>query len=565
MSERQTNLLWMIWAVIGPLSFIVVYITNPPVMNGSFLAIMTMAGLLIVSALSYFRVRGTDIIVLQGISIAVFLIFGLFVEMALTQISILIYMLSKRLSREQHYKFPINSLMFLFVSIVSALIYFWLGGDIGMTQNSRTLDFIPILGYVLASFGSNQLFLYGLRWFLIKDRRFFGKDLFWELITIILMMPVGIILYILFFDMGIYGILIIAIPVMTLSIIFRMMNRSYEVNQLLQRSNQIGQQLTEKLEVNQITNLFFQSITKILRVDYLYIIDIDDQGKFSLVQLYEKSPNAVKGGQIKSSSGISWKVGYTGGSYRADKRKQWRHLSKGFLPRTAESVLSVPMRRNNEVVGVITAASESKYVYEKHHLMVLEIMANFLGVAIENARNYEKTKQESERCPLTNLYNYRYFANLLEGHFRNLTADEPFSIIMIDLDFFKRINDTYGHETGNQVLREVAKRLMQIVGQGGTVARYGGEEFVVYLPNAEWGDAFEMAEDIRYRISEEPFLTVSSLEYEEKEWIHLTASIGISTAPEQGEDSVTLIRNADRAMYSGAKKKGRNRVATYTG
>ncbi len=135
---------------------------------------------------------------------------------------------------------------------------------------------------------------------------------------------------------------------------------------------------------------------------------------------------------------------------------------------------------------------------------------------------------------------------------------------MIDIDHFKIINDTYGHENGNVVLKGIAARLKSITHEFGTVARYGGEEFVVLLPETDSSQCIEWAENLRLAISEEPFF-IKAAQDKQHLPVNVTASIGVATAPVHAMDALGLIRNADRAMYSGAKQKGRNRVAAYVG
>lgn len=211
-------------------------------------------------------------------------------------------------------------------------------------------------------------------------------------------------------------------------------------------------------------------------------------------------------------------------------------------------------------------ASKRKRAYEKSQLMIVDILCSYLAVAIENAKHYELTKIQSERCALTKLYNYRYFENLLNEEFEKLYRFErkELSLIILDIDHFKEVNDTYGHQSGNEILFELATRLTKLVGTCGTVARYGGEEFVVLLPEISKVEAFQMAELIRQTIADTPFTVTESLDHDKtRQQVTITASIGVATAPEDAEDSLALIRHADRALYVGAKRAGRNRVAEY--
>lgn len=565
MKLKVQKTIWLTWLIVLPITIALVYIIFPPHVHVHWIDILSLAFLMIVISFFYFQVRGTDIIVFQGISLAIFLLFGLFTEMMLMQLAILTFILSKRLRYEEWYRYPVNSLMFLCVSVISGSFYYLINGKIGLLHSNEYPHLMPILGYSFMVFLTNHLFLYLFRRIVLNTGKFASKDMIWEGITTALLMPIGIVLYVMYSELGTLAIYFIAVPAVTLSVIFRLVNSSYKTNVLLQKTSEIGQQLTEKLDVENSIDLFFDQLGKMFDPDFAYILDLDSKGRLHILRLFEKEPGSIYRHPDLSPEGISKRVGRVGRSFHANSRKQWRHLSKGFLPFSTQSIISVPMKRSNKVIGVITVASKTKRAYQSHQLKVLEILANFLAVAIENANNYKKTKDQSERCPLTNLYNYRFFTNLLESHF-NTHKDQPFSIVMMDLDHFKNVNDQYGHESGNKVLCQVADVLVDSVGDTGTVARYGGEEFIIFLPDRDGKQALEIAEKIRMRISNEVFL-VDQLkgDLQHQKSIHVTASIGVATAPNQGEDPLSLIRNADRAMYTGAKQKGRNRVAAYVG
>ncbi|HET7616225.1 MAG TPA: sensor domain-containing diguanylate cyclase, partial [Bacillales bacterium] len=366
-------------------------------------------------------------------------------------------------------------------------------------------------------------------------------------------------------ELGAAAILFVGIPFISLSVMLRLYHSSEKINNLLQKTNGIGRQLSERLEVKGTLAVFVDKLTEIFPVDVAYILDADpsDMRRMEILCVFEKNKGSLpEKTHLQKNEGISGRVLKTGAGLRFFSRKQWYHLSQGFLPKNMQSIISVPMRRNQEITGIITLASKRKHVYEKHHLMVLEILANFLAVAVENARNYEETKNRSERDALTNLYNYRFFMDLLDSMYEKASPPFPFSILLIDLDHFKKINDTYGHDAGNQVLCQFAERLIHLIDERGVVARYGGEEFVVILKNTNQEECLAIAEEVCGAIAEQPFFSKEGFR-EQK--ICVTASIGVATAPDHGEDALSLIRNADRAMYTGAKQQGRNRVASYIG
>ncbi|TLS39225.1 GGDEF domain-containing protein [Pseudalkalibacillus caeni] len=567
MTKTKQKALWIIWLIIWPLAIVLTYQFTEHNIQGNILDILALTVLMGVVALLPINVKGTNLFFIQGISMAVFFRYGLFIELILTQVSVLILLLNLQVSRKEHHRYPLNFLMFLFVSVASGIVYYLLGGDTGsMNQNSYP-NLIPMFGYAVSTIFSNQIFLYLLQKFLNKNKsyRFFDRGLYWEALTNVFILPVGLILYMLHSLIGTLAIIYVGIPFVLVAFMLRLYYYTQKVNDLLQKTSEIGQQLTQRLETDDVLELFLESVTKMFPVDYAYILDAEGVSNLKMVKKFEREEGTLpQKGSFASNEGISARVWRSGRSRLYVKRSQWRSLSKGLLPLSANSVISVPTKRNNETVGIITLASNNVRAYEKHHLMVLQILANYLGVARNNAKNYEETKKRSERCPLTNLYNFRYFQTLLELKYSQYIGT-PFSVILLDLDHFKKVNDTFGHQSGNDVLCQVADRLAKEVGDRGTVARYGGEEFVILLNNANHMMAVDIAEDIRCSIADHSFDIYNDLENGKRQVIYVTASIGVATAPDQGEDPITLLRNADRAMYTGAKQQGRNKVASYVG
>jgi diguanylate cyclase (GGDEF)-like protein len=458
--------------------------------------------------------------------------------------------------------------MFLLGSIASGLVYYRLGGETGLYEIGNFPQIAPIIGYALTFFITNHIFLY-LRDVIVyrENVSFWGKDMWWELITTCIVLPFGLILYILYAQIGTAAIFFVGFPFISISLMIRLYHSSEKINNLLHQTSEVGHQLTERLYVDDTVNLFVNRISKMFNVDYLYILDTEKNNEnFSILRYIENGsvvePKMKWLSKINSVSGEAFKQG---NSVIYKKRSQWSDRTIGFLPESVESIISIPMQRNQKIVGVITLASNQQRVFEKHHVTILEILANSLAVAIENAKNYEDTKRQSERCGLTQLYNYRYFETILDQAFTKYKKmKEEFSIILLDLDHFKSVNDNYGHQSGNEVLCQLATRLNMVIGDAGTVARYGGEEFVILLPGTGKEKCYKVAETIRKTIANKPFIVQDDLKSNPKPYsIKVTASIGIATAPEQGDDAMSLIRHADRAMYTGAKQQGRNKVAVY--
>lgn len=197
----------------------------------------------------------------------------------------------------------------------------------------------------------------------------------------------------------------------------------------------------------------------------------------------------------------------------------------------------------NEFRFLETLLRTTSYLYQ--NLLLMEQL-RFLFVRAE---------KEAITDPLTDLFNYRYFMQQLN---REISRDQRhksvFSIIMIDIDFFKNYNDTFGHQAGDLILQRIAKEMMENTRVSDIVCRYGGEEFVIISPELEKKEALQMAEKIRHIVENMKFPSL-----QEGASGNLTISSGVASFPEDGETAFRLIQNADKALYR-AKETGRNKV-----
>ena len=179
------------------------------------------------------------------------------------------------------------------------------------------------------------------------------------------------------------------------------------------------------------------------------------------------------------------------------------------------------------------------------------------ALAIGNRRLLAALHGQATTDPRTGLANSRAFDEALEAALAKRTGSQTVSVLMLDIDHFKRFNDRHGHPAGDEALRAFAAVLRACMRDGDLAARYGGEEFAVMLPGADEGIVPAIAERIRARIE----ATIISLSAGVTD--HITVSIGIASAPEHGVDRVTLLRLADEALYR-AKDNGRNQVVRVT-
>lgn len=216
----------------------------------------------------------------------------------------------------------------------------------------------------------------------------------------------------------------------------------------------------------------------------------------------------------------------------------------------------IPLSFEGTTLGLLYVERAEDDGLTESDLTMLSTAARGASARLINAQLYEKTRLLAITDPITELYNYRFYQEQVASHLRQAQlSGEPFALLMIDLDYFKQCNDTYGHVTGDAVLRQVATLLKESCRERDLCFRYGGEEFTIILPGVGGETASRVAERVRTRIREEQFLTSSGRPIE----MSMSVSIGVASYPEDGLTDVDMILAADRNMYR-AKALGRNRV-----
>ncbi|WP_223638262.1 sensor domain-containing diguanylate cyclase [Planococcus sp. 4-30] len=560
----RKKILWCLWAIIVPAGLVLVYHFFPPSVADPW-NLLAYVLFFVLMSLMPMNINGASTFLVQWVTVALFLKYGLFIEMLVSQASMLIVLYRIRTNEEQSLRIPFNSLMFFLVSLIAGLAYIGAGGQIGSLELSHVIVYGLI--FQVVSVVSNQV-IYKLYDYTTGNRsKFFSIDAIWDFALMLVIFPFAVSLYIFESHIGVPALVLLGVPFFIMAAVMKRYTSSEQVNIDLKRAGAIGHQLADRLETDEVLDQFVVQVAKMFKVEYAYVIDYRD-GQQQMLRIYENNQlQPRKIASIPYNKGIAGRVIITNEAYIYDEKSQWRDLNTGNLPKDTESLMATPIARNNKTEGVLVLASRKRYAFTKHQLQILEILSTYFAVSLEKTSYMQKVIAKSERCGLTKLYNYRYLDESLESciadmHKGNL---EQLSLIMMDIDHFKSINDRYGHQSGNDILVQLAAILTEEIGEEGTIARYGGEEFVVLLADYSKDLAMLLAENLRRRIEKHEFLIESDLGDDRgKQIVHITLSIGVSTAPEDSDEGMSLIRNADRALYIGAKQAGRNKVAAYS-
>jgi diguanylate cyclase (GGDEF)-like protein len=328
----------------------------------------------------------------------------------------------------------------------------------------------------------------------------------------------------------------------------------------LQVFNEIGKTLTSTLDIKEVLKIIMQKVNELLKPSSFELLLTDDTRG---VLKYEITIGSTKSETleeiIRPGEGLIGWVAYEGKPLLfPDPTKTLKYsLPQHISPEESEnSLICVPLKSKGKTLGVMKLVSETGIgrIFTEDDLKTIHTIADYSAIAIENARNFQRVQELTITDDMTSLYNSRYLLTLLDSEIlRAKRYKKQFSMIFLDLDKFKEVNDTHGHIYGSSLLRETGQLIKRCLRNVDIATRYGGDEFVVILPETSKEHAVMVAERLRDAISKHLFLTERGLS------IKFTASFGVATFPDDAESKEELIKMADEAMYR-IKNSTRNGV-----
>jgi len=321
----------------------------------------------------------------------------------------------------------------------------------------------------------------------------------------------------------------------------------------------ISQAANSVLEPRRVMEIVMTRAQDLIQAEAWSLLLVDEkEHTLSFELAMGEKVDEVANYRIKIGQGVAgWVVQYKKpliiNNVREDRRFDPRvDMLTNFKTR---SILCAPLISRGRIIGAVELINKRRGPFDTEDLEMVTTLVEPGAIAIENAILYQKSAELTVTDDLTKLSNSRYLnVHLRREIKRSRRYGMPVSLIFLDLDGFKTVNDRYGHLSGSRALYEVGQIIQQTVREIDVVSRYGGDEFTIILPQTDAPGAMIIADRIRVAIAEKSFLTELGLD------VRLTASFGVSTFPDHGLSREELIQRADQAMYA-IKDRGKNGVA----
>ena len=277
----------------------------------------------------------------------------------------------------------------------------------------------------------------------------------------------------------------------------------------------------------------------------MMLVDKEKNDLYYVIAVGEDS-NSLRGLRVPMGEGVAGWVAHTGNPMvvpDTSVEPRWVEFGRKNPGLNIHSIACVPVRSAEDgVVGVIQLLNSKIDLLSDYSISFLRVLCDFSAIAVRNAKQMNTIYELSISDDCTGLFNARHLYTLLEEQISR-EDHAPFSLLFLDLDHFKNVNDTHGHLVGSRLLREVGEMIKRTIGPANAGFRYGGDEFVALLPNHGKSAAIAMARTLFFELRNRRFLTGEGLSLE------LRGSFGLATFPEDGTDIERIIKAADDMMY----------------
>jgi len=323
--------------------------------------------------------------------------------------------------------------------------------------------------------------------------------------------------------------------------------------------NDVAKALTSSLNLDSILQTIMDKMAEFFRPDTWSLLMVDEQkDELYFAIAVGDAAETLKTVRLKVGEGIAGWVARNGESLIAPDVYNDPRFSKRIDEMTkwkTRSIICVPLQSKHRVLGVIQLINCAMESFGEQEMFFLHALCDYAAIAIDNARAVEKIQELTITDDCTGLYNARHLYKTLEAEvYRSARFGYEFSVIFMDLDHFKLVNDTYGHLVGSKLLQEIGFKVKSQLRLIDYAFRYGGDEFVILLPQTEKNSALVVAKRLQEMMRRTQFLTEEGLN------LNVRCSMGLATYPEDAKSSHEIIRQADEMMYM-VKNSSRDNIA----
>jgi len=336
-------------------------------------------------------------------------------------------------------------------------------------------------------------------------------------------------------------------------------SRSRRAEQELTVFIELGKTLTSTLDINEVLKVVMSKVSELVAPRSWSLLLVDESRGDLFHEIAVGRPAvAVKRRRVRLGEGIEGWVAREGRPLLVNGRTDLAKLGirETGRVRDSHSILCVPLRIKGRTLGVLEATDRTdRRMFRPEDLTLLGTLADYAAIAIENAKNFQRVEELTITDEVTGLYNARHLHHMLDFEIvRSARHRLEFSVIFLDLDHFKAVNDQYGHLVGSRLLHEIGDVITARLRKLDVATRYGGDEFVILLPQTPRKQAARVAQRVRDTLAKTWFLQSEGLH------VKVTASFGVATYPAAAATKNDLLRLADQAMYR-VKNSTRNGVA----
>lgn len=441
--------------------------------------------------------------------------------------------------------------------------YLQAGGQAAVEKGLNFALVVPLVAFTAAYCFTNHFLVYFYLWpeqqktFLVR----WSDILRWDSFTYLLGIPLGFFMAVLYQRLSITGPVLFFIPVFIIQFLLRMYLQVTLANRELSVFYRVAKKLSRPLEADKIFDLILKEARQVVNYHSgIIYLKSEEKDHYQAV--------AGHGPQVKNLIGTTFtpKEGFLGWmvSHRRlpeiinDVREDLRLKNDAGLPQVCRSLLIIPLQTENDILGIVMLGDKRPFAFQENHQDILAVICHQAAVVLANIFLSRHVRVKTNIDELTGIYSYRSFFHQATAECHRAGKEGfPLALIMLEVEAFQTVIDSFGRDIGDAVLASLARLIKEMVKGAGIIGRYGGEEFVILLPNCGEVKAVHLAENIRRVVREYSFQA-------EGIYLNLKVSLGVAMYPQDANCISELRQKADEALYQ-AKKRGKDCVVPFSG